>query len=164
MQKVQLTWKLHETKDNSVERHCSNCRKTVRFTDTMIRRHNANGKNIYRFAIYKCEKNHTWNKKLEIYHAYTGHARVVEEQKDQPCKLTTITLKDYQTIGTEKITIKLADVNGKFRLDKIIAEQVDDWSRTEVIKRIQEGNIRVNDKPSKPSTKLKKEDEILIYL
>ncbi|WP_221568325.1 S4 domain-containing protein [Alkalihalobacillus sp. TS-13] len=164
MQKVQLNWKLQETKDNTVERHCSNCGKTVRFTDTMIRRHNANGKNIYRFAIYKCDKNHTWNKKLEIYQAYTDHARVVEEQQEQPGQLTAITIKDYQIIGIDKIMIKLSDVQGRFRLDKIIADQIKDWSRTEVTKRILEGKIRINDEPAKPSSRLKTADEIRIEL
>ncbi|MCF6411443.1 S4 domain-containing protein [Pseudalkalibacillus salsuginis] len=164
MQKVQLKWKLQETKDYSVQRHCSNCGRTVRFTDTMIRRHNANGKNIYRFAIYKCDKNHTWNKKLEIYQAYTEHARVVEEPSEQPSQLTIINIKDYQTIGIEKITITLADVQGKFRVDKIIADQIKDWSRTDIIKRIQEGKIRINNEPAKPSTRLKTADEIQIDL
>jgi hypothetical protein len=27
-------------------------------------RQNANGKNIYTYAIYKCGKDHTWNRKL----------------------------------------------------------------------------------------------------
>ncbi len=164
MQKVQLKWKLQEAKDHSVQRHCSNCGRTVRFTDTMIRRHNANGKNIYRFAIYKCEKNHTWNKKLEIYQAHTDHARVVEKPSEPPSQLTIINIKDYQTIGIEKITITLADVQGKFRVDKIIADQIKDWSRTDVIKRIQEGKICINNEPVKPSTRLKTADEIQIDL
>ncbi|WP_261134364.1 S4 domain-containing protein [Bacillus sp. Marseille-Q3570] len=164
MQKVRLTWKLQEINDNIVERHCSNCGKTVRFTDTMIRRHNANGKNIYRFAIYKCDKNHTWNKKLEIYQAYTDHARVVEEQPEQPSQLSEIKIKDYQTNGTDKITIKLSDVQGRFRLDKIIADQIEDWSRTEVTQRIHEGRILLNDEPAKPSSRLKTADQITIDL
>ncbi|MDX8361573.1 hypothetical protein [Cytobacillus sp. IB215316] len=48
------------------QRYCSNCGRVVLFYDTLIRRHNANGKNIYRYAIYKCEKNHTWKKSLKL--------------------------------------------------------------------------------------------------
>lgn len=61
MQKVQLSWSLYENQQNTIEKYCKNCRRTTLFTDTNIRRHNANGKNIYRFAIYKCPKDHTWN-------------------------------------------------------------------------------------------------------
>ncbi|MGM7703484.1 S4 domain-containing protein [Pseudalkalibacillus sp. Hm43] len=164
MQNVQMTWSLQEAQDMTIEKHCSNCGKTVQFTDTMIRRHNANGKNIYRFAIYKCEKNHTWNKKLEIYQAYTGHARVVEEEKEATNEVCKIPIEEYADKGIEQVQIELSEVEGNFRIDKTIAKQIDEWSRTEINKRIQEGTIQINNRPIKPSTKLKTTDQILIML
>lgn len=44
MQKVQLSWSLYENQQNTIEKYCKNCRRTTLFTDTNIRRHNANGK------------------------------------------------------------------------------------------------------------------------
>lgn len=44
MQKVQLSWSLYENEQNTIEKYCKNCRRTTLFTDTNIRRHNANGK------------------------------------------------------------------------------------------------------------------------
>ncbi|WP_257350786.1 S4 domain-containing protein [Pseudalkalibacillus decolorationis] len=165
MQIKQLTWNLHDSNIEITElRHCSNCGKIVIFTDTMVRRHNANGKNIYRFAIYKCEKNHTWNKKLEIYRTYTCHARVVEEQLRETSQLTKIYVQEYMKTGTEQIQIRLDGVEGKFRLDKILAEQLEEWSRTEIANRIAQGKILVNDQMTKPSTKLKLADIISIKL
>ncbi len=164
MQNVQMTWSLQEAQDMTIEKHCSNCGKSVLFTDTMIRRHNANGKNIYRFAIYKCEKNHTWNKKLEIYQAYTDHARVVEEEKESTNKVCKIPIEDYAEKGIEQVQIELTEVEGNFRIDKTIAKQIDEWSRTEINKRIQEGTIQINNRSIKPSTQLKTSDQILIIL
>jgi hypothetical protein len=164
MQNVQMTWSLQEAQDLTIEKHCSNCGKTVRFTDTMIRRHNANGKNIYRFAIYKCEKNHTWNKKLEIYQAYTNHSRVMEEEKDPTSQVCKIPIQKYENNGIEQVQIELSEVEGNFRIDKTIAKQIDDWSRTEINKRIQQGTIRINNHTIKPSTSLKKADQITISL
>lgn len=59
---------------------CSNCGRIVLFFGTNVRRHSPNGKNIYRFAIYKCEKNHTWNEKLAIYKAFTDHREVPDTE------------------------------------------------------------------------------------
>lgn len=165
MQIKQITWNLNDTNNDTTElRHCSNCGKTVPFTDTMIRRHNANGKNIYRFAIYKCEKNHTWNKKLEIYRTYTGHARVEEERNSQPTKISKILIEQLVKEGIEQIQITLLGVTGSFRLDKILSEQIDEWSRTEIVERILDGKIIVNNRKTKPSTKLKQTDLICILL
>ncbi|WLD93775.1 S4 domain-containing protein [Alkalihalobacillus sp. AL-G] len=165
MQIEQLTWNLNESNTETTElRHCSNCGKTVLFTDTRIRRHNANGKNIYRFAIYKCEKNHTWNKKLESYRSYSGHARVIEERNTETNEHTKLPIRKYLGEGAEQIQITLEEVKGKFRLDKILSEHTGEWSRTEIAGRIMEGKILVNDRTTKPATKLKKSDKITILL
>ena len=71
------------------KRYCKNCRRTTLFTDTNIRRHNANGKNIYRFAIYKCPKNHTWNQKLHIYKSFTDHVETVDMAQQEQTETST---------------------------------------------------------------------------
>ncbi|HPL54232.1 MAG TPA: hypothetical protein PLW11_08900 [Bacillota bacterium] len=60
-------WKLtNVSDDNTTMRHCHNCGRKVIFVDSGKRRRNANGKNIYEYAIYKCKKGHTWNRLLGI--------------------------------------------------------------------------------------------------
>lgn len=74
MQTKQYAIKLNKKQEaDTVTKQCKMCGKVTIFTDTTIRRHNANGKNIYQFAIYKCPKNHSWNKKLDIYKSFTNH-------------------------------------------------------------------------------------------
>ena len=67
MNQLSLNWELYEERIDSVERYCSGCGNKVAFYDSMVRRHNANGKKIFQYAIYKCEKGHTWNKVLNKY-------------------------------------------------------------------------------------------------
>lgn len=56
MSNITLYWKLSQIPEITTKKHCKMCGKLSAFTDTFVRRHNANGKNIYQFAIYKCEK------------------------------------------------------------------------------------------------------------
>ncbi len=51
-----LHWRLSQKPERAVKKHCKMCGKGSVFTDTNVRRHNANGKSIYQYAIYKCEK------------------------------------------------------------------------------------------------------------
>ncbi|WP_336885181.1 S4 domain-containing protein [Caldalkalibacillus salinus] len=46
----------------------------------------------------------------------------------------------------------------------MLSEQIDEWSRTEIVKRILDGKIIVNNRKTKPSTKLKQTDLICILL
>lgn len=83
MSNITFHWKLSQTPERAVKKHCKMCGKLSVFTDTNVRRHNANGKNIYQFAIYKCEDNHTWNRKLAIYKTFSEHVAEMEEQKEE---------------------------------------------------------------------------------
>ncbi len=150
---------------DTIKRNCKMCRKVTIFTDTTIRRHNANGKNIYQFAIFKCPKNHTWNKKLDIYKSYPDH--VVPE---------SLIPTEFETIlETEKFTLqrlmeqpafefKVTVVEGSFRLDQALASHIEGLSRTEIIRKIKSGSILLNQKQSKPSQKVNLHDTILIVL
>lgn len=51
---------------SGITRYCSRCKGKVQFVDSGKLRQNANGKTIFTYAIYKCAKGHTWNKKLTI--------------------------------------------------------------------------------------------------
>ena len=79
---LKINWNLKECAPREEERYCHNCGKKVIFRDCLIRRENANGKNISRYAIYKCPQDHTWNKKLADFksRSYMQNApQIIEE-------------------------------------------------------------------------------------
>ncbi|MEY8350723.1 S4 domain-containing protein [Bacillus cereus] len=166
MQKVQLSWNLYENEfETTVEKHCKNCGHITPFIDTNIRRHNANGKNIYRFAIYKCSKGHTWNKKLQIYKSFSDHVETLDViQNEQDETTTTISIMQYKEIGTTELNIILETVLGSHRIDKALAAYISDWSRTAIVERIKIGHIQLNGKQMKPNTTLSEGDLISICL
>lgn len=166
MQNVQLSWNLYENEfEATVEKHCKNCGHTTLFIDTNIRRHNANGKNIYRFAIYKCLKGHTWNKKLQIYKSFSDHVETIDVfPKEQGERRTTISIMQYREAGTTEITIVLETVLGSHRIDKALSIYILDWSRTLIVDRIKNGHIQLNGQRIKPNTTLSEGDCISICL
>ncbi|MGG0237167.1 RNA-binding S4 domain-containing protein [Bacillus rhizoplanae] len=166
MQNVQLSWNLYKAElEATVEKHCKNCGHTALFTDTHIRRHNANGKNIYRFAIYKCEKGHTWNKKLHIYKTYSEHVETVDMlQKESQETIHNISILPYENAELTELTILLESAHGLFRIDKALATYISEWSRTVIIKKIKEGSIHLNGQRIKPNAKLAAGDCISIYM
>ncbi|MEI4801387.1 cytoplasmic protein [Bacillus sp. NPDC077411] len=166
MQNVQLFWNLYKTElETTVEKHCKNCGHTALFTDTHIRRHNANGKNIYRFAIYKCAKGHTWNKKLHIYKTHSEHVETVDTfQEERQETLNNISITPYQNGGTTELTILLESVHGVFRIDKVLATYISEWSRTVITEKIKDGAIQLNGQQIKPNAKLAAGDCISIYM
>ncbi|MBE5107122.1 cytoplasmic protein [Bacillus thuringiensis] len=165
MQKVQLSWSLYEKQQNTIEKYCKNCGRTTLFTDTNIRRHNANGKNIYRFAIYKCPNDHTWNQKLRIYKSFTDHVETVDTtQQDQPETSTTISITQHKESGITEITIVLDIIFGSHRIDKALSTYISDWSRTRIVDKIKDGDIQLNGQQMKPNTILSEGDYISICL
>ncbi|WIY60915.1 cytoplasmic protein [Bacillus arachidis] len=166
MQKVQLSWNLYENEfETTVEKHCKNCGHTTLFTDTNIRRHNANGKNIYRFAIYKCQKGHTWNKKLHIYKSFSEHVETIDVfQQKQAETTTTVSIMQYKENGTTEIAIVLETVVGSHRIDKALAAYISDLSRTAIVDKIKNGYIQLNGQKMKSNTTLSEGDLISICL
>ncbi|WHY70166.1 cytoplasmic protein [Fictibacillus enclensis] len=147
---------------DTVKKQCKMCGKVTIFTDTTIQRHNANGKNIYQFAIYKCPKNHSWNKKLDIYKSFSEHV--------DPANLVATELIQHGEkislfISTEtSCEINISSVEGSFRLDRTLADYIEDWSRTEIVQKIKNGEILLNNRVTKPSQKLSFLDKILIVV
>jgi len=150
---------------DQVKKQCKMCGKVTIFTDTTIRRHNANGKYIYQFAIYKCPRNHTWNKKLDTYKSFSEHVEPV-----------TLIPTEFETIKeSEKIILaelaelaiiecKVMVVEGSFRLDQALASQIEGLSRNEIVQKIKKGSILLNNGLVKPSKKISLHDIILIHL
>lgn len=146
-------------------KHCKMCGRNSTFTDTNIRRHNSNGKHIYRFAIYKCEKNHTWNKKLDIYKAFRKHEKVYgREPIHQKSILTEIPVHLYLENRVSEVHIMIKSIEGVYRIDSLLSQQIPDWSRTAVVDKIKSGSILINDQCIKPSMKVMLHDTIMIKL
>jgi hypothetical protein len=162
LEKVRLNWHVISNQDdNTIRRYCHNCGKATTFKDSGIRRHNANGKNIHAYAIYKCDKDHTWNQKLVDYKAQSVDNLSIEKthtllpplEKDAALSPSPekISLAALHLQGTLEVEILLAAVQGKWRLDKLLAQQLSGISRSEIVKRIQGGNIRLDGKQVKAS-------------
>lgn len=172
MHTIEHTWVLRENHENQpVRRYCRNCGRTVPFFDTNIRRHNSNGKNIYRFAIYKCERDHTWNEKLAIYKAFTDHREVPDtefalesEFGEEIAPLPTLPLLEYQEKGVQEVTIRIERAGSRYRLDKLLSEQIEGWSRSQIVRKIKDGQIRLNEQETKPSAVLSAADMIQIRI
>lgn len=164
MLSITFHWKLSQIPERAVKKHCKMCGKLSVFTDTNVRRHNANGKNIYQYAIYKCEKNHTWNQKLAIYKTFSEHIAEIEEQKEESSIMPAIPIISLAEQGIKVIHIVLDNVIGKHRIDKVLANQIEDWSRSQIIKKIEKGTIQLNEQVIKPSSRLSKRDRISIFI
>lgn len=59
MKKAMINLNVMNMEIETIERYCHNCGKKVLFTDSLKRRQNANGKNLYNYAIFKCSNGHT---------------------------------------------------------------------------------------------------------
>jgi len=169
MQKQTFSLVLRQKREaDQVKKQCKMCGKVTIFTDTTIRRHNANGKFIYQFAIYKCPKNHTWNKKLDTYKSFSEH---VDPETLIPTEFETI--KESEKIILAElaelaelavIKCKVTVVEGSFRLDQALASQIEGLSRNEIAQKIKKGSILLNNCLVKPSQKISLHDIILIHL
>ncbi len=82
------------------------------------------------------KKNHTWNKKLAIYKTYTEHIAEMEEQKEEFSSISDIPINSLAEQGIKVIHIVLDDVIGLHRMDKVLAHQIEDWSRTQIVEKI----------------------------
>jgi hypothetical protein len=165
LEKLKLSWYvISNQEDNTIRRYCHNCGKSTVFKDSRNRRHNANGKNIHIYAIYKCDKDHTWNHKLVEYKNQSEDNCFIEEmdtllpphEKENEAAATPpspekISFAALHQQGTQEVEILLVEVQGKWRLDKLLAQHLRGISRSEIVKRIQGGSIRLDGKQVKAS-------------
>lgn len=179
MSQIVLNWELFEDKIDSIERYCSGCGKKVIFYDSMVRRHNANGKKIYKYAIYKCEKGHTWNKIINKYFSNNsntlsdpnslesnGYSKEEKYRKkgDKKVKIEKFSAMKYKKENIDRIDIFIKNKNCKIRLDKLLNENLIDISRTQIQNKIKAKEILVNDIETKSKYILKDGDKITIFI
>ncbi|WP_409342760.1 S4 domain-containing protein [Paenibacillus sp. MBLB4367] len=155
MNRLQLNWRICENLEQTVRRYCSNCGRIVPFEDTLRRRHNANGKNIHRYAIYKCVNNHTWNQKLEAYKAGERESVILEEKDSPYASAHSLSLSELKQANIGMVEIRLDAVEGVSRLDKMLSERIEDVSRSQIAKWIAEGTVLIDGAPASPNARIR---------
>jgi hypothetical protein len=131
MEKLLLKWSLNEGETAiSIERYCHNCGKKMMFKDSSKRRKNANGKNIFEFAIFKCENGHTWNQMLGIYKSNEERKRMYISETRNNEKPDIIEIAKCKVFGIKEIEIVLTHVDEQWRFDKLLAQQIEQTSRS----------------------------------
>ncbi len=163
MQKQTYQWRLFQDTSETVVRYCSHCGNKVVFTDSGKRRNNANGKNLYEYAIYKCERDHTWNRMLNTYKASAGTEDIpLHQESIIGCGNEDIRLSQHIAAGIDEIEIVLEEVTGVWRLDKLLGDRIPDASRSVICKMIQTGAVKVDGGIAKQSLHVRKDQVITI--
>lgn len=156
---------INTSNEGSVERYCHNCGRKVIFTDSMKRRRNANGKTIHEYAIYKCEKDHTWNLPLSTYKALNDvEHHEVSDSVQKACSYEFLNLMDLRNEEVKEIEIILEEVSGRWRTDKLLGDRIRDLSRSKVCELIRLEKILLDGKAVKQDSLLKKQQIITISL
>jgi hypothetical protein len=164
MKRIIYTWEICGEEKNSVRRHCHNCGKIADFADSGVRRHNANGKVIHEFAIYKCDNGHTWNKSLGLLKPSQSLTKYSAPGLTDEISCDHINTDMAGDNGYEEIEIRIDRLRGKVRLDKVLSVRIIGISRSKIVKMINEGRIQVNDRKVKPGTPLKEGDTVVILM
>lgn len=161
---LKINWSLKECSPNEELRYCHNCGKKVIFIDSLIRRENANGKNISRYAIYKCPQDHTWNKKLADFKSKPDMENIPHNlEKVENC-IEVINLQEIIEKGYDKIEIQVICFGAKIRVDKLLSNNIDDLTRSKIERAIRMGVITLNGHKTECKTTIKSEASIEIDL
>jgi Uncharacterized protein conserved in bacteria len=151
--------------DHPVMRYCSNCGKRVIFKDSKLRRRNANGKTIYEYAIYKCGKDHTWNRPMGKYPSYMYQDCLeIKENVGMGKNAEALNLSALGNDGIKEIEIFLGEVIGKWRLDKLLGDRIQGISRNKVCKMIRLQRILLDGQPTQQDALLRTGQKITIWI
>ncbi|KAB3531565.1 S4 domain-containing protein [Alkaliphilus serpentinus] len=161
---LKLKWKIYNGTIDRVERYCHNCGKKVIFEDSLKRRQNANGKIIFHFAIYKCPKGHTWNKEIDSFKAVSGLENLDGEFLEKASRYSDLRIHKLKEKNLQEVEIFLEVLQEKVRIDKFLAEKIEDVSRNEISKLLENGSIRVNGEAVKRKQSINEKDLILIKI
>lgn len=166
MNTIIFKWSLApEHQGESFEKYCPNCGKKVLFVDSQMRRRNANGKDIYEYAIYKCPKDHTWNESIRQYKASDSFSNESTESVESfDTSFQPLLIAECLEKGVQKIEIYLDSVVGKWRIDKLLADRISELSRTRIQEFIEAGWITINEQKIKPDEILKQSQKITLNI
>ncbi len=158
----------------SEDRYCHGCKQVVSFHPSGKVRRNANGRNVYHYAIFKCDADHTWNKFLgsfapsdsRTYPEYEFAEELGELQSTSTahCDHASLSLVELHKLGTPKVEIEVTTVQGRYRIDRLLGERLVDVSRAQIQKWLADQAITVSGKKVKPSAVLRPRDVIELHL
>jgi hypothetical protein len=166
MRRKTYHWNLKDvSNEGSIMRYCHNCGKSAIFKDSKKRRRNANGKTIFEYAIYKCQKDHTWNLPMSIYKSVSYMEQYETGNNVQAMYSDDIlNLSKLNNEGIKLIEIILEEVTGRWRIDKALGERIQDLSRNKLVELIAQERVLVDGKAVKQDYLLKAQQEITILL
>lgn len=165
MKSKQINWVIQAEGVSVVTRYCHNCGQKVVFKDSLVRRQNANGKNIHHFAIYKCDHGHTWNQKIEQFKTieHLENKRELFTSVEKVSKNCEIEIEKLISEGYEILEITVESTE-KIRVDKMLSKYILDQSRTQLSQLFSNERITVNDKIVNRSYKIYQNAVIKIRL
>lgn len=166
MERLLLTWEIGSLRDETIDRYCSGCGGKVKFKDSLKRRRNANGKKVYEYAIYKCERGHTWNRLLDIYGAkhYTENREFDDVTTNTTSVIKLVRIEECLRMGFTEIEIFIKKIEGAWRLDKLLTHHFEGISRNQIEKKIKSGKVLVDNEAVKTKTKIREGSKIWIDL
>mgnify|MGYP000942748465 CR=1 FL=1 len=166
METLLITWEIGPERYEAVDHYCPGCGRKVKFQDSLKRRRNANGKKVYEYAIYKCERGHTWNRLLDRYGAknYIEDGGSVDLTTDTSSLVEIIQIKECLRKGFTEIEISIKKIEGSWRLDKLLAYNFEGISRSRIEKMIKSSRILVDNETVKSKTTVKEGQKILFSL
>lgn len=151
---VWLRWRL-SAQDSAIVRYCHGCGQATAFRASGKVRRNANGKHVYQFEIYKCRRDHTWNRRVPP---------TAFDTVDPTSRNTLVTTVGRVPVDQWQsgVTIEIEAVTGRWRLDKTLTDQLDQLSRGRLVRMIAAGEVMRNGSPVERDRLLRPGDIITI--
>ena len=150
VKKETYTWKIHGFRNETIRRYCHNCGHVSGFRDSGKIRRNANGKDIFEFAIYKCENDHTWNRFLGTFKSVLITDEAEPPAEENKSLIVMIDLDKSAAEGNDLVEILIGEAGSRVRLDKLLAGNLKGVSRSKIASMITCGKIRVDGRLVKP--------------
>jgi len=149
-------WRL-ECQGAPIIRHCQGCGRRTEFRNSGKIRRNANGKQIYQYEIYKCDRDHTWNRSVAVTDPSIGRPELgprLSETRPDAIQLTS---------PSACVEILLEFVEGKWRLDRTLAQQLEGLTRSAVSAMISRREVLLNGQSAEGKRMLRTGDVITIH-
>lgn len=146
----------HGGRTESIERHCPNCGRVVPFTFSGRTRTNANGKKLHVYAIYKCPRDHTWNRRVE------KGAPPPEAKRDAGAP-PRLSIQDLLAQGFDRIELQIRDGGGA-RLDRLLSSILAGVGRERARSWIAAGLVLVEGRRARPDRRLKGKAVVQVLL
>jgi len=152
-------WRL-SAPECAVLKYCRRCQQTTEFRHSGKTRRNANGKTLFQFDIFKCSRDHTWNRSVPVNPAGAERSPRSTRESTPHVFPEPIAHEDW----CRGIEIQLEHVEGKWRLDKTLTLGLAQSTRAGVARLIRAGGVLVNNAQPEGKRILRSGDVIKIFI